>query len=75
LKTCGFVQLADNVDHRPAVSSYHSRVRAALEKGSQKIAMFLALGTPICRQLLEDTVVCKPKNAKWINELRSSWIN
>jgi hypothetical protein len=46
------------------MSSYHSRVRTALEKGSQKIAMFLALGTPICRQLLEYTVVCKPEKCQ-----------
>lgn len=58
-KTCGLVQLGNDIVHHPTMGSRDSGICAAFEQGGQKIAVFLALGTPICRQLLEDTVVCK----------------
>jgi hypothetical protein len=57
--TCGLVQPGNDIVHRPTMGSRDSGICAAFEQGGQKIAMFLALGTPICRQLLENTVVCK----------------
>jgi hypothetical protein len=58
-KTCGLVQPSNDIEHRPTMGSRDSRVCTAFEQGSQKIAVFLAFGTPVCRQLLEYTVVCK----------------
>jgi hypothetical protein len=58
-KTCGFVQPGNDIDHRPTMGSRDSRVCTAFEQGCQKIAVFLAFGTPVCRQLLKYTVVCK----------------
>jgi hypothetical protein len=49
IKTCGLIQLGEDIDHRPAMRGYDPRVCITLKKGSQEIAMFLAFGTPICR--------------------------
>ena len=58
-KTCGLIQSGSDIVHRPTMGSRDSGICTAFEQGGQEIAVFLALGTPICRQLLEDTVVCK----------------
>lgn len=58
-KTCRLVQPGNDIDQRPTMGSRDSRVCTAFEQGGQKITMFLAFGTPVRRQLLEYTVVCK----------------
>lgn len=58
-KTCGIVQRGNNIDHRPSMGSSDPRICTTFEQGGQKIPVFLSFGTPVCRQLLEYTVVCK----------------
>lgn len=48
-----------------------SRICTTLEKGGQKIAVFLTLGTPICCQLLEYTVICKSESDKSVVDLQT----
>ena len=49
IKTCGLIQLGEDIDHRPTMRSYDPRIGITLKKWCQEIAMFLAFGTPICR--------------------------
>ena len=50
--TGGLVHPPNDIAHRPAMGSGDARVRAALEKWRQEVAVLFALGTPVCSRFL-----------------------